>query len=123
MKNNLKLNIASAFTEFYARGTDLYPIHFSLPKDDKGIIIGRYINALDLVIILGYKNYLPAWNKLKTQYNLSIEYSLVFNTEAGSFAEEFLTFKQAQEIVYNSSRLRCSEKNSLLAFIVESIVC
>ncbi|UKO99347.1 hypothetical protein [Nostoc sp. UHCC 0870] len=117
------ISLASEFTEFFTdKNHYLYPIHFAIPTDKRGKIIGRYINALDLVLIFNYKNIFSAWEKLKNKYKFIIEYSLILSEEEGdTFVEDFLTFNQAKELIQETSRLSSREKDSLLFFLSGSI--
>lgn len=118
------ISLASEFTEFFTdKNHYLYPIHFAIPTDKKGEIIGRYINALDLVLIFNYKNIFSAWEKLKNKHKFKIEYSLILSEEeeGDTFVEDFLTFNQAKELIQETSRLGSREKENLLFFLLGSI--
>jgi hypothetical protein len=123
----LNIYLATEFTEFYLNKEGyLTPIHFVFPTDDKRNIIDRYINAIDLVLALGYKNPVKAWTRLQIQYSLfDIEYSLIFTggikDEEVYVSEDFLTLAQVRILLENTTRIGVKEKQRLFNFIVDSI--
>ncbi|MBD2449414.1 hypothetical protein H6G76_20065 [Nostoc sp. FACHB-152] len=101
------------------------PIHFSFPTDDKGEIIGKYINAYDLVMALGYVYYMKAWQKIKTEQAIKVEYS--FSITGGLedieviHQEDFLTYNQVVSILNKTNKIGVKERRRLLKFIKDSM--
>jgi hypothetical protein len=122
----LNIHLSTEFTEFFlTKEHYLAPIHFIFPVDDKGAIVDKYINAIDLVMALGYKNYAKAWEKIKDKYGFNIEYSLTFTggskDEEVFINEDFLTLTQVRILLEKTNRLGIRESQRLLNFIVGSI--
>ncbi|MBD2502815.1 hypothetical protein [Anabaena azotica] len=123
-----QLNIYEAreFTEFFlTKEGYLTPIHFSFPTDDKGEIVGKYINAYDLVMALGYVYYMKAWEKIKTEQGIKVEYSFTI-TGGGAedeiiFQEDFLTYNQVVIMLSRINKIGIKERRRLLKFIKDSI--
>lgn len=122
----LNIHTSTEFTEFFlTKEGYLTPIHFIFPVDDKGFIVDKYINAIDLTLALGYKNYVKSWEKLKFKYSFGIEHSLTFTggskDEEVFINEDFLTLTQVRILLEKTNRLGVRENQRLLNFIVGSI--
>lgn len=130
------ISLASEFVEYWADNNYLlYPISFHLPYNS-GEIVGRYINALDIMVILGYKNIQAAWKSIKSKLplgdiefslklNIEVEFSLDFSIETpfgdDEGIEDFLTLTQASIVIQNSPRLGSREKQRLISFLKGSV--
>lgn len=124
--NYLNIHEARDFTEFYlTKDGYLTPIHFSFPTDDNGEIVGRYINAYDLIMALGYVYYMKAWEKIKKEQGIKIEYSFTITDEqqgdAVVYQEDFLTINQVTSLLANTNKIGIKEKCRLLNFLKDSI--
>jgi hypothetical protein len=122
----INLYDAREFTEFYlTKDGFLTPIHFSFPTDDRGEIVGKYINAYDFIMALGYVYYMKAWEKIKKEQGIKVEYTFTITDEqqgnAIVYQEDFLTLNQVTTLLANTNKIGLKERRRLLQFLKDSI--
>jgi len=79
-----------------------------------------------LMEALGYRYYIKAWDKIKQDFSIEVEFShiLTEGSENGYriiHQEDFLTLNQVIMILNKTNRIGLKEKRRLLKFIKDSI--